>query len=29
MWLYNPGQPGATQTNYAPLNDKVYYISRR
>jgi len=29
MWLYNPGQPGATQTNYAPLNDKVYYVSRR
>jgi len=29
MWLYNPGQPGATQTNYAPLNSAIYYIARR
>jgi len=29
MWLYNPGQAGATQTNFAPINDKVYYIARR
>jgi hypothetical protein len=29
MWLYNPGQAGATQTNFAPLNNSVYYIARR
>jgi hypothetical protein len=29
MWLYNPGQAGATQTNFAPLNNAVYFIARR
>jgi hypothetical protein len=29
MWLYNPGQPGAVQTNFGILNNSVYFIARR
>ena len=29
MWLYNPGQAGATQTDFGILNNSVYFITRR